>query len=1465
MPDYQTELNKLTPEDRKQYIKGWKTYIDRLPGEAYTNTLTRLTQQFGPDFASELVRPELTEQAMPPQAEQFPLPKEITQPEIPAWQKPIAWAAQQPGLKQAFWGLDQYQRKFVEPLAMSLMGAGGLAPTTLGHKLREEYQNIEGPKTIWNIPEERRTQIWREESGIPWWIRMAPELIVDPTSYFGFGLGAKAAQKTAQMGLTGLSKAISPLAQIETTYMKASELPLKALGAGIKKIPPIIPNISKLITPGRVAGKRLELGKLLEESTKSVVNALPVHTFDALHNLGQAGDKVGKTFSQILEDFNMGVPDKALLETITNPDQKYALEYLQQNSKKLDLDMAIRSADKHPDMASSVIGHEMSKLKAIELGVEAPRLAPGLLGSAQKTSSKAYSLWKRMVLQTPYYALQNTVENWIRQVLVGTRPIWDITDFVQMANLADHPVDIQRRIISLRDRWNKTIPEHMGTPFAKTPATGGITEAMTGAVAVGKSMPFSTVAAYLDDMAIVNTYFNMYDKFVKVGMEKGSKEVAEALVKIQGLYDNAIKAGLVDQKLLEHLHQIALSGTPEDVLQEFAKVQRNKTMTITHAMTQDEEGIPLAIQAKIKNELPRLWAKNDDKGIDRLFEELKKSMPQRIESYQKQVMLQRMKEYRRLHREAVPEKYQPFLTKVINTFKMDRVSEAEARVASSSSLSELQQNMFKYSQASRRDLEARAEAIMITEAIARNADDKMLMGWYATGQAINDTAFKAGDELVDRTFKTANTIRYAKDSSKIAKAWDNYIMEIQSEFPEIADTLRAATPDTDILWNNYRMIQDRRWFNVGQEKLKAMGVDFSQFARVVDAKGNLLTSEDFIKNQLGALDSWKNRVTVAYNKRHTKASAKDALLDNLRNETIRTKEAIELQHKTIRNKASDASLGVTYSTFGNYAHRTNLDEMMMSLGVPFWFFPSRSIPFYLTQAIQKPRLGIEVLNMQNEVNDSDLPARLTGTVPIPGTNYSYNPLRSAMFWQLANQKNFSPQNIGGLEGGMDWVRNNLGISMGPQWHIVAGMVERILNRQVGGSGTITAQPQPIIPQQRWLQAIGGLKLPVVSPLAQFINEPFDMYLRAVYGDTVADFQKREVDKNLVDMGYNPADPKLPTGVIQDAWKKYWVRQLISIPAGAVQELSPTEKARFEAINKETEKLGLTKEQAGALRAKGESLFIGLRQDQLEGIYKDIPAQKLWSYIRPAGLTKETRPIWEDWIKVKYGIDQLRGDKENPQRDSKLFKEREIDKELLSGAISAREWKALYRQNTQKYSNSVEQLYLEHKLAPRTKEDWEAYRTQLGQETSPRHPDDMALDEYYQRMDSKNFENPLTGEFNYKAYKQEEADIFKSLSPETISYIKSRKDKYKTPLRAAYTRDMEKVQPYYAIQDLILEQFPPQIAQVIDKASSSPDPAIQKAYLMGNPMAILALRRIRLAKSQFRMQNPELDKILRFWT
>ncbi len=1460
------QLAELNPDERAKYVSDWKERLQRLPQSAYVAQLTRLTRQFGPEFASELIQPELITENEPEPVTKVPA-AEIT-PTAPWYQKPLVWANEQPTLKPIFKGLNWYQQRYLTPAALSV--AQLYSP-----QLRQQLGGVVNP---FALPIEQRQQIW-EEAELPWLAKTATEMLVDPTSYIGWGIPGAAKSVAMKAGLTGLAKAIQPAVKAEEVLGKVATLPIKGAGAAIRAIPVrAIPTpVSseswiRTIAEAAIGGKpKIAWRKPLEESPKSVARNLTIHTTNALSNLVDVGSisSINKPLSQILVDVRLGTIDPALTTTITNPKQQQIIQSLIKHKDALNLDELIPLADKNTTGTAAMLGQRLIKAMAPELGLPPPRLLTGNLASFERYSQKLYDFWKKSVLFTPFYVVQNIVENVIRPIFIGANPFDSLSDYAKMPSLAKAPIEIQNLMRAIHTSLGKPIPEGL-SKFAPTLELGGMTEASIGSLVRGKPYMPLGAAALADQGSMVRVFRQEHERIVRDLMEITSPETQAVSMEIRRIYGDAIKSFPTESEQrvqFEHLQDIALTHSLDDAIHEFNIIQKTKHLAVARPMTDTEKALPDIIRQRIAKDIPTAWTKNSTTAMLKVFSDTKKMLPLYVQEYQRAQLIGRLRELRNLLRGQANASYRTHITQILKKYVYPRASEAESRLAAAKTLTEYEDALFKCHLEARRELEFIAEETIEAEMVAKNIDPKVVGQWRRTATQINDMARASGDTFLDKVRVATNVIRFAKDPNKIKQAWDGIIMDIQSSFPDQAEAMRLATPDNDLLWHTYRKVQELRWFNVGEEKLLAAqniaGVTMPTIPAARDATGKVITMEDYMQEQSKAVDSWSIRALETYEHRVDTATPRDKLLNGLREQTIKLKEGMALQEQRIQNQADDMAMDKVYATFGNYASRTNLDEFMTSMGVPFWFFPSRSIPFYTTQMLQKPRLGAEVLDFQRSKNESEQPARLVGSINIPGTDYWYNPLQSSMLWQMVNQQSFTPAATGGLEQGMNWMRNNLSISLGPQWRVGAALVERVMAKQAGTT-PLTGEPQPLIPQTRWLEAISHKKLPLISPAAGLLNEPFDMYLRAVYGNSVAEWSQREVEKTIVDMGYNPQTA--PKEIIERAWDRYYTRQLLSIPSGAVKEMTPTELARFEAINQQSKAMGLTKAQVSTLQESGESKYTGLRQDQLDTIYKDIPAQKLWRYIRPYGLTAKSKPIWQDYIDMKLGREELLygTDPTNPTKSSRLANEQNFDKALQSMQISPKEWKSLYRQNYQEYIDKVQQLETDYPLAPKTDTDWEAYRELLGWKEQVRHPDDIKLDEYYKEMDSAKFENDL-GEFDYDAYREAEQQFFQGLPQETIDYIKSRKDKYKTPLRAAYSRDMAKAQPYYDLQDAMLVQYPPEISTLIDLASKSPDPAIQRAIMVGNPQALILMRKIRLAKAQLRAKNPELDRLLRYWS
>ena len=117
--NYKDELGKLNPEERTGLVSRWKTYLSGLPREAYERRLTGISRQFGPEFASELVMPELVERKAPtPPTQQVQQELEENPEKQPWTQRAINWVVKQPGVAPVVEKMEGYRKGWVTPAAL---------------------------------------------------------------------------------------------------------------------------------------------------------------------------------------------------------------------------------------------------------------------------------------------------------------------------------------------------------------------------------------------------------------------------------------------------------------------------------------------------------------------------------------------------------------------------------------------------------------------------------------------------------------------------------------------------------------------------------------------------------------------------------------------------------------------------------------------------------------------------------------------------------------------------------------------------------------------------------------------------------------------------------------------------------------------------------------------------------------------------------------------------------------------------------------------------------------------------------------------------------------------------------------------------------------------------------------------------------------------------------------------------
>ena len=1436
LPDYSGMLAKLSPKDKSDYINSWQTYLSKIPTGGYSATITQMTRKYGPQFVSQIIEPQPQDTST----------LATTSPTAPVTPPPSTtpWYKSNPLIKDAskvvgtlynpiYQGLQAENRAWITPAAETVL-------SPLSAQLRANLGN----KNPFQVPQAQRQQAL-QNSNIPWLGKFAAQTAVDPLTYFGWGIPDTIASKVPE-----LASLMAPLSVTEEGFQKVAELPLKGVSSAIRATP---------------------VGDwLLSASKKAVVNQMPTATADLLNNLTEAGKQlaVPKTIDQILDDISTGSLDKELADTITSTPQKSALDTMIRHADELNADSTFEAAKNasltEPTKAANYIGTKVRNLTAKDLG-----LAPDILGNAtiaqtKKVIGNVNALWKQMVLMTPWYIIQQFSETTLRELMVGANPFTSIDMLTARPDFNLAPVEIQNKAINFNE--GVLHPETMqDTLLDRASAGGTVGEATTGRLPKSgiENIP-SNITQWWDKNAVARTYFSQYDDNVKTLLKNASPETQQAINNITKLGE-ALKAQvdnvgrpLLEPKVVDELVHSAISGqSTENFVKTVQNFLGNPSLEAALPMTDAENTVPMVVRSQLKRDITSAFTKGDSGAISDAFDKAIDNLPKRMSDIQQQSMLRQLKEFENQVLAGFGDKSTAnYIRRTLASYAKDAATDSASELAALKGYGSYQDTMFNINVNSRRSTEQLADTYAVSNLLMNNASPNEIVTYMTGSNGLTKNCYNASDAFRAKTIKLSDLIAHSRNAGNIANAWTDFIKEAQSMVPE-ATSLANISANTDDMWDIYRQVQNKRWWQLGQSKMELAGITPGTFLSTIDpTSGKMLTADGIIAEQTKVLRDWQTRAEQSFEDAHTSniiKSTKEATQEFQEN-VVKELEPISLQKTRLSNQAKDMALQSVRDTFGHYSIHTNLDELMTKVA-PFWYFPSRSIPFYAQQVLDHPQMAIDLYNIHNQQETSNQPSSMFGYIKIPNTNLYYSPMRVSYLWRLATQGNYTPQDMGSVEGAQSLLQK-IGVSLGPQFSIAEAIIKRVMGTKAGSIPQVTQEPTTIIPQQQWLQAVANLDLPGISQIAGVVNAPFDVFLRGVYGDDTADYQKRQVELFMVDKGINPASAT--TEQIQSAWKQYYSTVLASIPAGTVKPFTATEQARLNAINAKVQKMGLTPEQQNLYKQAGESPLVGMRQDQIDAFYSDIPGEKLMSYVRPAGLTPETEPYWNDY--VNYHLQQQEA------LQTRESTETQLDNDLTAGVITPSAWKEGYKQSYASYTGSIDSFQEAYPKAMITSAQWDAFKKLTGSNINPKNPDDIALENYYNTMDASNtqWDDPNTGIFNASAYQAAQTKFLNQYPEETQKYILSQKDKNMSPLRLAYTQDMATVQPYYNLQTMVESKFPAEVSTILNYALKTSDTATQNAILSANPQALLCYHQINLAKTQYLIQNPTVSQILRYW-
>ena len=527
------------------------------------------------------------------------------------------------------------------------------------------------------------------------------------------------------------------------------------------------------------------------------------------------------------------------------------------------------------------------------------------------------------------------------------------------------------------------------------------------------------------------------------------------------------------------------------------------------------------------------------------------------------------------------------------------------------------------------------------------------------------------------------------------------------------------------------------------------------------------------------------------------------------------------QYRRMHDVAKRRATRTTLDTFGNPAVRMNVDELMGNLGVPFFFFPSRSMAYYAQAAVRRPALLPTIKRYQNSVKEEDDPAYLAGSFKLPttvgGADLYVNPLKSYMGWQMFGQADFLPRNAPMYEQILRTSQNTLGIGFGPIHTILPRLFESmVLDENKEGIDLVSNSPQFLIPQQKWFKTLERADLGILSTTARLLNVPTDHYMNTVFGNEIPNWLERRTEKQLVQRGHNPAtatDEQLD-GALRDVW---W-QTLAGIPLGStVHAVSPLAGDRTADLITNLDARG-----DGSLEMlrEGKNPFSGLRRDDIDSMFQGIDKEEIYGYIRPATLTPEMTPHWNAHVKLQLNLQKSR-DELTSTMDA-------LNAKWSSDpTMSGFQWDELRKEAYAKYGTQIDTLYKSHPLAPRSvvSEElaqrggitWNDYRKELGKDERVVHKHDQLYDSFVQQVLAREFDD-ATGEFDYDKYERAYEGVFSSSNMADIgivgeeeqasakAYVLAKRFQNLTAPEKERKRLIELARPYWQVPDTIMDSF-----------------------------------------------------------
>lgn len=565
-------------------------------------------------------------------------------------------------------------------------------------------------------------------------------------------------------------------------------------------------------------------------------------------------------------------------------------------------------------------------------------------------------------------------------------------------------------------------------------------------------------------------------------------------------------------------------------------------------------------------------------------------------------------------------------------------------------------------------------------------------------------------------------------------------------------------------------------------------------------------------------------------------------------------------------RASNTAMDMANGLMGDYNSTSEMDKIMSKI-FPFWFFPSRSIPFYLRTAVEHPWTVASIARYEAATKDDpEKPPSLLGYVRVPvGGDHAFyiNPFRPWMGYQMLNTETLAGKGQP-LGEQITTAMSMLGFGMHPAVNISLELANKI-STSMGMPNITRGEPRPLLPQFAWAQnAIGAATgTAVPDPFAALVGKTFpDWYEKnlekAVAAKQVAAIQS---GNTLAAQAYDVSTirQRVADGdatairIWKNAVKEVSALGLVSIIAPIYKYRQAEELSYLKSERQTLNSLGITDEMITAAKDQGYSPWLMLNRQQRHEVEAAHPEWKPWRAVTSLPMNPEERKIA---VQTEAFYDVIETEK------TKIREELDVlDSVLAAGQITPKQWREQFQAKQENMAAASEAAAKYYPLALSDNKKVQEYRSRYNKTIPPVHPEDEAINFYYSIRPEL---DPITGELDFDTYENDREAFLEGLSPKLREYVESDliAPKYESSIEKLYRQHKTLMKPYRQIKRNMYNQFP-EYEQLVKEYN------LAKAYEPDR--AAIIYDRLKLynsysdeLKKQMRLADAELEAMLIFW-